>query len=80
MPLRPAPILLANHECTPPLLAGYLFQSPAWSRCRLQQVLLTQVFRQADRLFAALLDDIRYGRNARAALQRIAATCRRPLE
>ncbi|PNW76003.1 hypothetical protein CHLRE_12g551550v5 [Chlamydomonas reinhardtii] len=59
---------------------GYLFQSPAWSRCRLQQVLLTQVFRQADRLFAALLDDIRYGRNARAALQRIAATCRRPLD
>ncbi|KAG2430606.1 hypothetical protein HXX76_010124 [Chlamydomonas incerta] len=59
---------------------GYLFQSPAWARCRLQQVLLTQVFRQADRLFAALLDDIRYGRNARAALQRIAATCRRPLD
>ncbi|KAG2446559.1 hypothetical protein HYH02_008546 [Chlamydomonas schloesseri] len=59
---------------------GYLFQSPAWASCRLQQVLLTQVFRQADRLFAALLDDIRYGRNARAALQRITATCRRPLD
>ncbi|GFR48015.1 hypothetical protein Agub_g9844, partial [Astrephomene gubernaculifera] len=59
---------------------GYLFQTASWARCRMNMVLLTQVFRQADALFASLLDDIRYGRNAAAAVRRIVEACGRPLD
>ena len=38
-----------------------------------------QVFRQSDDEFVRLLDDIRYGRNVPAALQRLVACCSRPI-
>ncbi|GLI61449.1 hypothetical protein VaNZ11_003840, partial [Volvox africanus] len=59
---------------------GYMFQTTTWARCRMHHVLLTQVFRQADAEFARLLNDIRYGRKAREAVERIVTTCARPLD
>ena len=40
---------------------GYAFESKAWSRLNLSQVVLTTVYRQSDVLLASLLDKIRSG-------------------
>ena len=40
---------------------GFAFQSPAWGRCRLHEVMLRKVFRQqSDQKFLHILQDIRY--------------------
>ena len=44
---------------------GMAFQCPAWTRCCLWHLRLTTVWRQADPVFVALLDAVRYG-DARA--------------
>ena len=39
---------------------GFAFQAPAWARCRLHEVMLRKVFRQAsDQKFLRILQDIR---------------------
>eukprot|EP00195_Chlamydomonas_chlamydogama_P005406 CAMPEP_0202891832 /NCGR_PEP_ID=MMETSP1392-20130828/1784_1 /ASSEMBLY_ACC=CAM_ASM_000868 /TAXON_ID=225041 /ORGANISM="Chlamydomonas chlamydogama, Strain SAG 11-48b" /LENGTH=735 /DNA_ID=CAMNT_0049575693 /DNA_START=1492 /DNA_END=3696 /DNA_ORIENTATION=+ len=58
---------------------GYAFQAPAWKRLGLHHMLLTKVFRQKDGDFVTLLDDIRYGRNVAAALEKLQRLCCRPL-
>ena len=41
---------------------GFAFQAPAWSRCRLHEIMLRQVFRQqSDQKFLRILQDIRRG-------------------
>ena len=40
---------------------GLAFQCPAWARCSLWHLRLTTVWRQADPVFVALLDAVRYG-------------------
>ena len=59
---------------------GFAFQAPAWARCGLPaaSVVLTQVFRQADAAFVAVLNDVRLGRPA-AAVALLESRCRRPL-
>ncbi|KAI3437869.1 hypothetical protein D9Q98_000315 [Chlorella vulgaris] len=56
---------------------GYTFQCPAWSRCNLECVLLTKIWRQADQEFVRLLNAIRFGDNAAAA--ELARRCSRAL-
>ena len=39
---------------------GFAFQAPAWARCRLHEIMLRKVFRQAsDQKFLRILQDIR---------------------
>jgi ATP-dependent DNA helicase PIF1 len=61
------------------LNAGFAFQAPAWRRCRMEHVVLTQVFRQSDLLFQRLLDAVRRGKRTRAALRKLVELCARPL-
>ncbi|KAK9810843.1 hypothetical protein WJX73_001202 [Symbiochloris irregularis] len=57
---------------------GYTFQCPAWRACNLQHTLLTQVFRQQNPQFVAILDNIRGG-NAENAVRDLVRMCMREL-
>ncbi|KAK9815272.1 hypothetical protein WJX72_000940 [[Myrmecia] bisecta] len=57
---------------------GYTFQCPAWKRCKLQQVLLTKVWRQKEQKFVRILNAIRSG-DGEAAIAELVRECSRPL-
>lgn len=57
---------------------GFAFQAPAWNRCRLHNIRLTKVFRQADEEFVSVLNDLREGR-ASNAFRLLQAKCMREL-
>lgn len=59
---------------------GYFFAASSWERCRFATMVLTQVFRQSDKMFVSLLNDIRFGgQRARTALDQLYDICHRPL-
>eukprot|EP00899_Mesostigma_viride_P014768 jgi/Mesvir1/23292/Mv25952-RA.3 len=58
---------------------GYAFQAPAWQSGHLRHVLLRTVYRQRDAHFVRVLDDIRKGERAGAAVGELLRVCGRPL-
>jgi ATP-dependent DNA helicase PIF1 len=55
-------VLLGDFFQLPPVNSNnYCFESPLWSRAKIETVILREVFRQRDRNFVQLLDNLRYG-------------------
>lgn len=59
--------------------ARFAFQAAGWARCKLAEVELQQVHRQAEPILVEMLNDMRVGRLSSRALATI-ASCERPLE
>ena len=76
------PVIAGNTPADAFLNFGYTFQCPAWRGCGLRHEVLTEVFRQRDAAFVALLDAVRGcdATAARKAVRRIVRACGRPLD